>query len=479
MTVPKQSRPRKPAPKNRIAEISNARKAAFSVLLAVERGHSHSDDLLRSNAVNALSVPDRNLATALVLGVLRGQIRLDHQLQSLLKHPEAKLDTEVLIALRLGAFQILHMDRIPARAAIDESVELAKHAGHRFASAMVNAVLRKLATAPPVNPPEETVADLALAESHPTWMVERWAGFFGLDAARAICRHGQSQPSLTIRLSSPAVESELTDAGIVLEPGQILTAARMVVSGDLTATTAFHEGRVRMQDEGSQLVAELAAANLNEKSKSIADVCAAPGGKTLILAERNPSARILACEASPQRLEQLRTRLAAYSDRIECRLADATQLNEDEAFNLVLADVPCSGTGTLGRNPEIRHRHRPEDLERQAERQRAILTAALRVVCPGGHVVYSTCSLEPEENEQVVAAVLASSPIARQISLHPSIESLRNESILNPSAAERLQAALTPECALRLLPGAFHTDGFFIALIEKLDERTAIEASRP
>jgi len=243
MTVPKQSRPRKPAPKNRIAEISNARKAAFSVLLAVERGHSHSDDLLRSNAVNALSVPDRNLATALVLGVLRGQIRLDHQLQSLLKHPEAKLDTEVLIALRLGAFQILHMDRIPARAAIDESVELAKHAGHRFASAMVNAVLRKLATAPPVNPPEETVADLALAESHPTWMVERWAGFFGLDAARAICRHGQSQPSLTIRLSSPAVESELTDAGIVLEPGQILTAARMVVSGDLTATTAFHEGR--------------------------------------------------------------------------------------------------------------------------------------------------------------------------------------------------------------------------------------------
>jgi 16S rRNA (cytosine967-C5)-methyltransferase len=234
-----------------------------------------------------------------------------------------------------------------------------------------------------------------------------------------------------------------------------------------------------MQDEGSQLVAELAAANLNEKSKSIADVCAAPGGKTLILAERNPSARILACEASPQRLEQLRTRLAAYSDRIECRLADATQLNEDEAFNLVLADVPCSGTGTLGRNPEIRHRHRPEDLERQAERQRAILTAALRVVCPGGHVVYSTCSLEPEENEQVVAAVLASSPIARQISLHPSIESLRNESILNPSAAERLQAALTPEGALRLLPGAFHTDGFFIALIEKLDERTAIEASRP
>jgi transcription termination factor NusB len=124
---------------------SAARKAAFDVLMAVERGHSHSDDLLRGKAVSALSPPDRNLATTLVLGVLRWQIRLDHQLQALLKHPNAKLDTEIRIALRLGAFQLLHLDRIPARAAIDESVELAKQAGHRFASGMVNAVLRKLA----------------------------------------------------------------------------------------------------------------------------------------------------------------------------------------------------------------------------------------------------------------------------------------------------------------------------------------------
>jgi 16S rRNA (cytosine967-C5)-methyltransferase len=137
--------PLKAAPKNRKQPLSPARKAAFDILLAVERGHSHSDDLLRSKAVNALSPPDRNLATTLVLGVLRWQILLDHQLQALLKHPNAKLDAQVRIALRLGAFQLLHLDRIPARAAIDESVELAKQAGHRFASGMVNAVLRKLA----------------------------------------------------------------------------------------------------------------------------------------------------------------------------------------------------------------------------------------------------------------------------------------------------------------------------------------------
>src|ERR1700677_3083943 len=147
MTAARLSGSPKAAPKNRLTNISPARQAAFNILLAIERGQSHSDDLLRSKAVNALSPADRNLATALVLGVLRWQILLDHQIQSFLKHPDAKLDTEIRIALRIGAFQILHMDRIPARAAIDESVELAKRAGHRFASGMVNAVLRKLAGA--------------------------------------------------------------------------------------------------------------------------------------------------------------------------------------------------------------------------------------------------------------------------------------------------------------------------------------------
>jgi 16S rRNA (cytosine967-C5)-methyltransferase len=163
----------------------------------------------------------------------------------------------------------------------------------------------------------------------------------------------------------------------------------------------------------------------------------------------------------------LRERLAAYADRIECRLADATQLTEESAFDLALADVPCSGTGTLGRNPEIRHRLRLEDLPRQAERQRAILHAALRAVRPGRRVIYSTCSLEPEENEQVLAAVLAETPSARLISLESSIDTLLSESILTESGAERLRGCITPEGALRLLPGVFHTDGFFIALIEK------------
>jgi 16S rRNA (cytosine967-C5)-methyltransferase len=471
---------------NAVAAISPARKAAFEVLLAIERGSGHADDLLRDRAIDALSPADRHLATTLVLGVLRWQIRLDERLKLLIAKPKSKLDPEVSVALRMGAFQLQFLDRVPVHAAIDESVELTKKSGHRFASGLVNAVLRKLASAgPAADLPEETAAELALAQAHPAWMVERWARYYGLEAARTICRHGQTQPPRIVRLpfaadEAAAVETELENAGVCLEPAAILATARRVVSGDVTPTEAFREGRVRLQDEGSQLIAELAACTFEDSSgatetvpiETILDACAAPGGKTLILAERNPRARILACESSQKRLAELTTRLAAHSARIECRLADATALSEDSAFDLVLADVPCSGTGTLGRNPEIRHRLRPEELARHAERQRDILSAALRAVRPGGRVVYSTCSLEPEENEQVVSAVLAENQNARQVSLATTIQSLRKSGILIPGA-ERLLESLTPEGALLLLPGALPTDGFFVALIEKLPEKIA------
>ncbi len=297
-----------------VAKVSPARKAAFKILLAVERGDAHSDDLLRTKAVNALSIADRNLATALVLGILRWQIRLDQQIRPLLKRPNAKLDPEIQIALRLGAFQLLHLDRIPAHAAIDESVELAKQAGHRFAAGMVNAVLRNMARAGP----EPGVDHAHDAQAYPAWMVERWEHIYGADAACAICAHGQTQPRSSLRIADAGVETELKDAGIELAPGKLLTMARTLVAGDVTAAAAFREGRARIQDEGSQLVGEIAAAafpanHLDQKVKSIVDACAAPGGKTLILAERFPEARIVACEASPQRLAAMRERLHAHA----------------------------------------------------------------------------------------------------------------------------------------------------------------------
>jgi 16S rRNA (cytosine967-C5)-methyltransferase len=442
-----------------MSTVSPARKAAFIILKTMEQ-HGHSDTLLRGRHVEILSEADRHLTTAVVLGVLRWQIDLDRRIRPLLKHPNAKLDIEVLIALRIGAFQLLHMDRIPARAAIDESVQLTKEAGHRFASGMVNAVLRKLAASCEQHEqgrhPEDCKA------GYPDWMVQRWTNAYGEEAACAICRHGQQQPQTSVRLNSDDVERELAAEGVELGPGELLASARRVIKGDVTSTAAFRDGRVRIQDEGSQFIAELVP-----RGHKILDCCAAPGGKTLILGERNPESEIIACDESHQRLADLRKRLQDLGERVQCRLADLTQFTDESAFDAVLVDVPCSGTGTLGRNPEIRHRLRVENLTRQAERQAAILTSALRATRPNGFVLYSTCSLEPEEDEQVVSAALSQQSEAKLVSFKSRIEELRSERILTQTGSERLLPCITAEGALRLLPGVFQTDGFFAALIRK------------
>jgi 16S rRNA (cytosine967-C5)-methyltransferase len=436
--------------------ISPARKVAFEILQTVERKRAHSDDLLRTKSVSVLSPADRHLATALVLGVLRWQIWLDAEIRQFLDRPGAKLDAEIRLALRLGAFQILRMERIPAHAAIDESVELAKDAGHRFAARMVNAVLRKVASAP------RPKANVDPVQAYPSWMTERWQQRYGSEALRAMCAFGLQEPQTAIRLVGLDSEKDLLQAGIALEPGKLLTAARVVTAGDVPATEAFQQERVRFQDEGSQLVGEIAG-----HGNAILDCCAAPGGKTLLLAERNPQARIVACEASPQRLGRLRERLAPLGERVECRQEDAGAIKEKSFYDLVLADVPCSGTGTLGRNPEIRHRLKADDFPRQAERQMAILRTALQAVRPGGRVVYSTCSLEREENEAVVEAILREQSEARVLPLSERIEAMMGEGVLTVEGAARLKGCVSPEGHLRLMPGAFGSDGFFVALLSK------------
>ncbi len=439
-----------------MSAVAPARAAAFQILKTVERGQAHSDDLLRSRSAANLTTADSHLATALVLGVLRWQLVLDERIRPLLKRPNARLDTEVRIALRLGAFQLLFLDRIPARAVIDESVELTKQAGHRFASGMVNAVLRKLAAS------LTAIEAVDAPAAYPAWMVERWTSFYGETATQAICAFGQSQSEHTLHVADRTTEQELGSAGIELAPGAFLAYARRIISGDVSTAPAFHDGRARWQDEGSQLVAEIAG-----KAESILDCCAAPGGKTLILAERNPHARIVACESSELRLTQLRKRLEPLGDRIECRLADATTLTDESAYDLVLVDAPCSGTGTLGRNPEIRYRLGLEDLPRQAERQRAILAAAIRATHPGGRVVYSTCSIEPEENDEAIASALAEQPAARIVPLKQRLDQMAREGIVTEAGTDQLRKCVTDEGYLRLLPGALGTDGFFIAVIEK------------
>jgi len=329
---------------------------------------------------------------------------------------------------------------------------------------MVNAVLRKLAGASPSQDSDGGKAESTLEFTHPTWMVERWTRFFGADATRDICAHGQEQPAAVIRVEGPRVEEEPAKAGIGLEPGKLLRAARVVTAGDVTETAAFREGRVRLQDEGSQLVAEMAGCGAR-----ILDCCAAPGGKTAILAENNPQAEITACDISEARLNAMRRSFARdpLTAKIHCVHADASDLPFRNDFDLILCDVPCSGTGTLARNPEIKLRLAVSDLRRQQERQIAILRSAYRVLAPGGRLVYSTCSLEAEENAMVVQALLAAEPTARLLDMGKRLEAMQAEGSLHPRGVQLLRESALREAYLQTVPGLLPCDGFFAAILTR------------
>lgn len=415
--------------------ISPARSAALRILLQVETSSAHSDDLLHGVALQKLSQADRNLATALVMGVLRWQIALDAELEKLFDRPDQPLPEEIRIALRMGAFQLRHMDRIPPHAALSESVELVRAAGHPKAAGLVNAILRKLSTKPaPGKPIVESVDALAKRLAHPAWIVSRWNSFYGREAASAICEYDQHEPTRG-ELFSHDQAAEEVDSNLI--------------------------------DDGSRLVAELAAIS-HPSPERIWDACAAPGGKTTVLSQRHRNAELLATDVSPKRLHAMRLRLADESPNRQIRFveADAAQLPASEgSFDLILCDVPCSGTGTLARNPEIRHRLQPSEFERQAARQREILSAALKRLRPGGRLLYSTCSLEPEENEQVVKSALAQSDPGenlRAIPIAELLEHLRTSGVIRDNADHLKQ--LVRGNFLRTLPGSnFHGDGFFAA----------------
>jgi 16S rRNA (cytosine967-C5)-methyltransferase len=424
--------------------VTAARMAAFRVLLAMERSrNAHCDELLRAPAIESLSQADRNLTTALVMGVLRWQIALDTILAGYLKTKSA-LDDAVAIALRLGAWQLLGMDRIPAHAALSESVELTKASGHTHASGLVNAVLRRVAEA------ASTIA-LDPVAAHPAWMMKRWTRQFGAGVATAIAAYDQEIPAVAVRLGSPAAEESTS-------PGALLTRARRLSGSNDAPENA------RIQDEGSQLVAELAG-----RGGRILDCCAAPGGKTVILAENNPQAEITAVDISEARLHAMRRSFARdpLTAKIQCVLADATDLHFRDGFDLILCDAPCSGTGTLARNPEIKLRLVASELARQQERQIAILRSAYRVLAPAGRLVYSTCSLEPEENATVVEAVLASEPSARLMDVGERLEAMLVEGSLLPQGAQRLRETALRDACLQTLPGVLPCDGFFAAILTR------------
>jgi 16S rRNA (cytosine967-C5)-methyltransferase len=395
--------------------ISPARKVAFQVLGRVESGRAFAVDLLARPQVSALREVDRKLATELVMGALRWRGELDFQIQRLSRKPLKYFDPEILNILRLGIYQIRVLERIPKSAVVNEAVELAKAVGKRSAAGLVNAVLRTCE--PPTRPraarerkePDAGVLT-SVRRSFPSWLLERWERNFRAKAANALAWASNTVPRTTLRVCDrdrEEVKAQLAVEGMRAEPGRYSSQALTVLSGKVQSSRLLSEGRIVIQDEASQLVAALLAP---KRGEHVLDLCAAPGIKTRQLAEALGQGTLVGCDLSGPRLRTMARlvpgRIPAAVSLHVVRLDARRSLPFGYAFERVLLDAPCSGTGTLARNPEIKWRTQPSDLLRLAEVQKTMLKNALAVLAPGGRLVYATCSLEPEENEQVVGTVL-------------------------------------------------------------------------
>lgn len=399
----------------KVKEISPARLAAFNILQQVETG-AFSSVLLASEELR-LEPVDRALCHELVLGVLRRQLYLDKIIEHFSKRRIESLDPAVRIALRLGLYQLRFLTRIPASAAVNEAVSLVRVARLSSATAFVNALLRRAVREAEYDPAAEVsdpLEKLAVQTSHPAWLIDRWAKSFGVTEAESFAQANNIVPPTAFRVvSTKANESEvlskLNEAGATLQSSNVVQGAWRVSGATSLLRELSAAGQIYLQDEASQLVSRIVDAQPGER---VLDLCAAPGGKTTQIADRSGDhALIVAGDISATRMETIIATMRLQElESIKPTLLDATaQLPfAPHSFDKVLVDAPCSGTGTLRRNPEIRWRLSPTGIDALAEQQKRILRRAVEMVKPGGHLIYSTCSVEYDENEQVIEDVLAS-----------------------------------------------------------------------
>jgi len=467
---PGRGRPARPAVRRGAPAL--ARQVALRVLERVERAGAFADVLLRALlGRGGLSTVDRAFATELVHGTLRWRGRLDFLLAHVLDGDQSKLEPLVANALRLGAYQIVMSGgRTPPEVAVDESVRCVRAAGAERATGLVNAVLRRLASehasiAFP-DAARDPLGHLTHALSHPAWLAARWIELFGPEEALALAAASNEIPPLVVRSNRRRVDRDALLAEL-RERFPEATACRFARDGirlgrrgNPALDPAFLAGLFTVQDEASQLVAALVDPRPRDR---VLDVCAAPGGKATALAERlgtdAAGSEVVALDRHARRLDLVRRharRLGLANVRTIVRdgtrpLAD---LASPRAFDRVLVDAPCSGLGTLRRNPDARWRIGPTDPARLAETQLAILRQAAAALVPGGVLVYSTCTLLPEENETTVAAFLAENP---------------DFALAAPdSAPAEARPLVGPDGSFRSFPHRHDADGFFAARLERL-----------
>jgi 16S rRNA (cytosine967-C5)-methyltransferase len=451
-------------PRKRVTSRAvDARALAHAVLVRVRTTDAFADALLAARLRAARPSPaDAALATRLVYGTLAWQARLDHHLTTLVSMPLARLEPAVHAALRLGLYQLLFLERVPAYAAVDASVRVARRTSPA-AAGLVNAVLRRAAAGGPgglplPDPTADPLGRLAVEWSHPRWLVERWARDFGAgdELARLLAADNRRGP-VALRANRLVTDrerlgAELAAAGADTSPGAWAEDALVVHRGAarLRATAAWREGRFTFQGEASQLVTPLLDL---VPGMRVLDACAAPGGKAVhaaaLLAGRGAVVALDARRGGAARVAREARRLHA-APTVSAVVADARHPPLAGPFDAVLVDAPCSGLGTLRRHPEVRWRRGPEDVARLAALQREILDGVAPLVRAGGTLVYCVCTLVREENADVVDAFRAAHP-------RFAVDDLAR------GLGGRARGAVTPEGFLRTLPSRDDLDGFFVA----------------
>ncbi|MBN1140551.1 MAG: 16S rRNA (cytosine(967)-C(5))-methyltransferase RsmB [Deltaproteobacteria bacterium] len=415
--------------------MQDSRGIAFEVLSRVERG-AFADLALDAvlSRCGGLDPRDRGLATELVYGVLRCRGRLDFALSGVSRQPLPHLEQAVLQVLRLGAYQLLHLDRVPERAAVHETVELTKRIGLERAAGFVNGILRALARGKKrliwPDPRQQPLDHLTHALSLPSWLAERLLRQLGREEALSAAAAFMTSAPLMLRTNTLRLEREALLAEL-RSPGNQVEAARFAPEGIRVLArgggeSVFEwkeEGRFQAQDEASMLIAPLLSPCPGER---ILDACAAPGGKTTHLAALTANrAAIVACDLYPARLKLVRNgagRLGCQG--IETYVLDWRQPAPDFAtgsFDRILVDAPCSGLGVLRRNPEIRWRRNPEQVAELAALQQTLLARTAPLLRPGGTLLYSVCTFTAEETDGVAAAFLATHPDFRAVDLRPLV----------------------------------------------------------
>jgi 16S rRNA (cytosine967-C5)-methyltransferase len=455
--------------------IAPARLAAYEVLVATSTGHADLASALASSRDRLRDERDRALVSEIATGVQRWRGPLDHLIREAAGRPLRRLDPEVLEILRLSAYQLLYLTRVPVSAAVDDAVNLTKKIGKRSASGLVNAVLRALSRnrgglslpARPEQPDrpehrEPAIEYLSVTLSHPRWLATRWLDRLGFDQAEAWMRFNNVQAPLTLRTNRlrtnvDALRAGLEALGVHAKRGRFAPDALVIDHGDPSPPRDGFAGDFLVQDEASQLVTLLVGP---QPGPRLLDTCAAPGGKTTAfagaLSALSNDGLIVACDVRERRMQLLqRTVELMGATRVRLVRADASvALPFSGGFDTVVVDAPCSGLGTLRRDPDIRWRREEADLAPMAATALTMLDHAADQVRPGGRLIYATCSSEPEENEQVADRFLE-----RAISFAPV-----NARLAHPSLPAE---AIDERGHLRTTPAPLGLESFFGAVFER------------